>query len=73
MENNQQNNGSEYVVTFRNGALLKLKELAGYLNIPEENLGEVILKGMKLIDTAKDGKIIIEKGKDKFEVDIKRL
>lgn len=58
-------------VSFGNGALKKLKELAAYLNITEDKLGEVLTKGMKIIDAAKDAgedKIIIESKNGKREI-----
>lgn len=67
------NGENEFVVTFRNGALEKLKELATTLNIPENELGSVLQKGLKIIDLAKDGKIVLEKDKERFDIDLKRL
>ena len=58
-------------VSFGNGALKKLKELAVYLAVPEDKLGAVLMKGMKIIDAAKDAgedKIIIESKDGKREV-----
>ena len=57
-------------VSFGNGALKKLKELAVYLAVPEDKLGEVLMKGMKIIDAVKDAgedKIIIESKDGKRE------
>jgi len=50
-------------ISFGNGALKKLKELAVYLGVSEEKLGDVLIKGMKIIEVAKDygdGKICLE-------------
>ncbi len=63
----------EFTITYKKGAYYKLKELAKTLEIPEENLGEVLKKGVKLIDFAKDGKITVEKYGTKFDVDLKKL
>lgn len=63
----------EYILTFRNGALTKLKELAVKLDIPPESLSEVVVKGMKLLDLASDGKLVIEKGQEKLEIDLKKI
>ena len=70
---NQNNGESEFVVTFRNGALKKLKELAIDLEISEDELGDVLQKGLKIIELAKDGKLVIEKNKERYEIDLKRI
>lgn len=64
----------EFNVTFRNGALARLKKVAADLGIPEDRLGEVLIKGLSLIDIGKEGtNITIEKGKDKYVIDLRRL
>jgi hypothetical protein len=76
MENDKPKTDSQkpperFGVSFGNGALKKLKELATYLSIPEDKLGEVLVKGMKIIDAVKDAgedKIIIETKEGKREV-----
>ncbi|HBH46874.1 MAG: hypothetical protein A2445_05665 [Candidatus Jacksonbacteria bacterium RIFOXYC2_FULL_44_29] len=70
-EEQTENNSSEtsavekerFDISFGNGALKKLKELANYLSISEDRLGDILVKGMKIIDAVKDAgedKIIIE-------------
>lgn len=57
-------------ISFGNGALKKLKELASFLSISEDKLGEVLIKGMKIIDAVKDAgedKIVIESKDGKRE------
>lgn len=68
-----QNGENEFVVTFRNGALQKLKALAAELDIPEDQLGEVLQKGIKIIEFAKNGKLVVEKNKERYEVDLKKI
>lgn len=63
----------EYTITFKEGALAKLRDLAWSLEVPPEKLGEVLEKGIKILDFAKDGKLIVEKYGTKFEVDLKKL
>jgi len=64
----------EFSVTFRNGALARLKKVARELNIPENNLAEVLKKGVALIDVAKDGNsVTFEKDNQKYVIDIRRL
>lgn len=61
-------------IIFEGDALNKLLELGSSLGLPEEQVTKVIIKGMKLIDLAKEGKLYIEKADGKrFEVDIKNL
>ena len=64
-------------ISFGNGALKKLKELANYLGVSEEKLGDVLVKGMKIIEIAKDhgdGKLCLEdKDGKKIIVSVKDL
>lgn len=72
MENEEKNN--EFSITFRNGALERLKKVAADLKIPEERLGDVLTKGLSLIDIAKEGTIVtIKKGKEEYVIDLRRL
>lgn len=60
-----------FSVVFSGGALKKLKELASYLSISENDLGDVLMKGMKIIDAVKDSgeqTIVIESGDGKREI-----
>ncbi|MBP8591053.1 hypothetical protein KBI33_01115 [Candidatus Shapirobacteria bacterium] len=76
MENNkptteQRKTQERFDVSFGNSALKKLKELANYLSISEDKLGDVLVKGIKIIDAIKDAgeyKIIIETKDGKREV-----
>ncbi|MBI4086611.1 hypothetical protein HY416_01365 [Candidatus Kaiserbacteria bacterium] len=64
----------EFSVTFRNGALAKLRKVARELGIPEERLGDVLVKGLNLIDVGKEGTTItIEKKNGRYEIDLRRL
>ncbi|TAL19299.1 hypothetical protein EPN90_03985 [Patescibacteria group bacterium] len=64
-------------ISFGNGALKKLKGLAVYLGVSEEKLGDVLVKGMKVIEVAKDygdGKICLEdKDGKKIVISVKDL
>jgi hypothetical protein len=83
-EENLQNNSAapteekeRFDISFGNGALKKLKELGVYLAVPEDKLGEVLIKGMRIIEVAKDygdGKLCIEdKEGKKVLIDVKEL
>ncbi len=63
----------DYTITFRRGALAKLKDLAWELEIPEERLSEVLEKGIKVLDLSRDGKLYLEKYGVKFEIDLKKI
>lgn len=64
----------EFSVTFRNGALARLKKVAHELNITDENLAEVLKKGVVLMDVAKEGNnITFEKAGQKYVIDLRRL
>lgn len=58
-------------VTFSNGALKKLNELAGFYGLTPI---EVVVKGMRIMDIAKDNKITKEDGDGKrYAIDVKEL
>lgn len=62
----------EFKITFRNGALKRLKKVAADLGISENNLGEVLTKGINLIDIAKVGTIItIKKDGKEYVIDLR--
>ncbi len=64
----------EFSVTFRNGALTRLKKVATELGISEENLAEVLKKGVALMDVAKEGNnITFEKAGQRYVIDLRRL
>lgn len=65
----------EYTVTFKKEALDQLRDAAASLDISDENLGEVIWKGIKLIQLAKEsnGIVAINAPDEKLEVDLKKL
>lgn len=63
----------EYSVVFRNGGLEQLKEAAHVLGISEDDLGTVLMKGVKFIILSKNGKVIIDEKDATLEVDLSRL
>lgn len=68
----QEEEMKEFTITFKNGALARLKKVAKDLSISEDNLGEVLTKGIVLIDLAKDGtKVTFKKGKDEYSLDLR--
>ncbi len=62
-----------YEITFRNGALKKLRMLADRLDISEDNLAEVLTKGMKIMELAEDNKVSIKNGKEIYIIDLKKV
>mgnify|MGYP001617434721 CR=1 FL=1 len=65
---------SEFSITFRNGALVKLKKIAADLGISEDRLGDVLTKGINLIDVAKEGNnVTIKKKNSEYVIDLRRL
>lgn len=74
-DNNSQNQQTEeYIVTYRNGALVKLKTLANKFGIPEDDLNKVIEKGLKVLELQlDDNRIIFKRGNDTFFVDLNKL
>lgn len=61
-------------IVFANGAYHKLMELAAFFNIPPEQVSQVLIKGIKLIDMARNNKIIIETPDGKrYHVDLREL
>ena len=73
MDQNDELDNHEFLVVFKKSALAKLKELAGFLDIPNDKLGDVLVKGLHLIDMSKKGRLIIETKKERLEVDVKKL
>ena len=74
MEPEQNNQQDEFSITFKNGALKRLKKLATDLNVPESQLGDVISKSINLIDVAKEGSIVtVKKGKEEYVIDLRFL
>ena len=63
----------EFNVIFKGEALAKLLELAAYLNIPKNQLGDVLIKGMHIIDLSRDKRLIIESPQKKLEINLKQL
>ena len=62
-----------YEITFRNGALKKLKALARRLDVPEDNLAEVLSKGIKVMELAEDNQLSIKSGGDTYIIDLKKI
>ena len=73
-DNKETSRPEEFSITFRNGALTLLKKVAADLRISEDRLGEVLTKGISLIDVAKEGtNITIKKGGEEYVIDLRRL
>ncbi|OGE79247.1 MAG: hypothetical protein A2751_04625 [Candidatus Doudnabacteria bacterium RIFCSPHIGHO2_01_FULL_46_14] len=51
---------NKYNLTFSDGALQQLKDLATHLGIPESELHKVVGKGLKLLQVAKASKLYKE-------------
>ena len=73
MEERSNEQNETYEITFRNGALKKLKELAKRLDVDEDNLAEVLSKGMKVIELAEDNKVTVKNSGDIYIVDLKKI
>jgi hypothetical protein len=73
MEERANNKEDIYEITFRNGALKKLKTLAAKLDIPEDNLAEVLARGMKVIEAAEDNKISVKINGEIYIIDLKKI
>ena len=63
----------EYTLNFKNGALVKLKQIAQKLEIPESDLDKVVEKGLKALELPDDGKLLFKKGGTTYVIDIKNL
>ncbi|HVI69754.1 MAG TPA: hypothetical protein VM581_04845 [Magnetospirillaceae bacterium] len=62
-----------YEITFRNGALKRLKAIAEKLDISEDNLAEVLAKGMKVMQLAEDNKVTVKSGGETYVIDLKKI
>lgn len=64
----------EFTISFKNGALARLKKVATDLNIPDDRLEDVLKKGINLIDMSKEGFIVtIKKGSKEYDVDLRLI
>jgi len=64
----------QFTVTFRNGALTRIKKVARDLAIPEDRLSDVLIKAITLVDLAKEGTVItVKKGKEEYVIDLRLL
>ncbi len=58
-----------YTVTFRNGALAKIKKVAA-----DDRLQDVLAKAISVIDAAKEGtQITVKKGKEEYVIDLRQI
>lgn len=73
MDEKLNNQEDTYEITFRNGALKKLKDLAKRLDIEDDNLAAVLTKGMKVIELAEDNKVSVKSGGDTYIIDLKKV
>lgn len=73
MDEKLNNQEDTYEITFRNGALKKLKSLAKRLDIDENNLAEVLTKGMKVMELAEDNKVTVKSGGETYIIDLKKV
>ena len=64
----------EFKIVFRGKGLDELKDLAKSYNIPEQNLGDVVVKAIKLLKITKDNKSVsFSEGDRQITVDTKNL
>ena len=69
MENNQ-----EYKIVFKGRGLEELKELAKSYNISQDDLGQVVVKAIKLLRITKEKKsVTFQEGNQEFTVNTKKL
>ena len=65
-----------FELSFTNGALDQLRELAAFLGIPNDDLQAVVRKGIKVLDLARNNnsdKVVLEGDGQKQIVNIKDL
>lgn len=65
----------QFEVSFRNGALANLKTLAKAYSVSEDELGDLINKGIKVLGWIKNAKEVSfeDAGGDRFKFDPKNL
>jgi len=73
MEERSNEQEETYEITFRNGALKKLKSLAKRMDISEDNLAEVLSRGIKVMELAEDNKLTVKSGGDTYIIDLKKI
>lgn len=74
-ESTDENGEEQYELVFKNGALANLKSLAKRFNVPENDLKQVVSKGIKLLGIVKDAKQLTleDRNGERFIVDIEKL
>ena len=65
----------QYEIIFKNGALLNLKQLAKAFGVAENELKQVVSKGINLLTLVKDAKSLVleDKNGNRFFIDVKKL
>ena len=64
----------EYKIVFKGKGLEELKDLARAYDVPEDDLGKVVIKAMRLLKITKEKKSVSFKdGGQEFTLDTKRL
>ena len=59
-----------------NGGYIKLIELANYYGIPLDNVGDIIIKGLSLLEAVKDAgsdQVVIESGGQRRAINVREL
>jgi len=74
MEPEEKQKSEELNITFKNGALIRIKKLAQELNIHEDRVEDVVTKAVSLMDAAKEGNFVtIKKDKQEYVIDLRVL
>jgi len=63
----------EYSIVFKGKGLDELKELARIYNIPESNLGDVVVKAIKLLKVSANKKLTFKEDGREFLIDTKKM
>lgn len=65
----------KYELIFKNGALANLKELAGILNVPQDDLKQVVSKSINLLNLAKNAKTLVleDHNGNRYYIDLKKI
>ena len=74
-DKNNKEQDEQYELVFKNGALANLKELARAFGVPENDLGQVVNKGIQLLKITKNSKIIFfeDQNGSRYKVDLSKL
>ena len=76
MDNEPAESNRSVPLNLTNSGYIKLIELANYYGIPLDNVGDIIIKGLSLLEAVKDAgsdQVVIESGGQRKTINVREL